>query len=190
MLEELDKKFFLLINSCHSPFWDNAMWFLSEKYVWIPLYIAIAIFLGFKYKRKIWIVLLFFAFTILLSDQISVKCFKYVFCRLRPCHEPSLEGLVHIVRGHCGGMYGFVSSHAANCFNLVMLSSLFLKKRWYTLAITFWALIVCYSRIYLGVHYPGDIICGTALGLLIGFLVYKLYLYVDKRFLSKQECFK
>ena len=92
MLEELDKKFFLLINSCHSPFWDNVMWFMSEKYVWIPLYVAIAIFLGIKYKRKVWMVLLFFALTILLSDQISVKCFKYVFCRLRPCHEPSFLG--------------------------------------------------------------------------------------------------
>ena len=64
MLEELAKKIFLLINSCHSPFWDNVMWFISEKYVWIPLYVAIAIFLGIKYKRKVWIVLLFFALTI------------------------------------------------------------------------------------------------------------------------------
>lgn len=190
MLEKLDQQFFLLINSCNSPFWDDVMWFISEKYVWIPLYVAIAIYLGFKYKRKTLVLLLFFAFTILLSDQISVKCFKYVFCRLRPCHEPALEGLVHIVRGHCGGQYGFVSSHAANCFNLVVLSSLFIRNRWYTIAMTVWALVVCYSRIYLGVHYPGDIICGTALGILIGLLVYQLYIYVDNHLLSKKEFFK
>ena len=187
MLEELDQRLFLVINGFNSPFWDNIMWAWSGKLIWVPLYLAIVGYLAWKYKKKFWIIALFLGLSVALADQISVQVFKNLFCRLRPCHEPLLEGLVHIVNGKCGGQYGFVSSHAANAFNVATISILFIRKRWYSISIVIWALIIGYSRIYLGVHYPGDVICGSALGILVGFSVYKLYGWSDNRFFAKKE---
>ena len=121
MLESLDQQLFLFLNSFNSPFWDQVMYAISGKLIWVPLYLAILIYLGIKYKRKFIIILLFIILAATLADQISVQLFKNLFQRLRPCHEPSLEGLVHLVNGECGGMYGFVSSHATNSFNVALL---------------------------------------------------------------------
>jgi undecaprenyl-diphosphatase len=162
---------------------------ISGRVIWAPLYLAILIFLGMKYKRKFLIILLFIILAVTLADQLSVQLFKNLVHRLRPCHEPSLEGLVHLVNGECGGMFGFVSSHAANSFNVALLSLLFIKKRWYTISIILWALVIGYSRIYLGVHYPGDVICGSLLGALIGWSVYKLYILTDNKILQHRQFF-
>jgi undecaprenyl-diphosphatase len=91
--------------------------------------------------------------------------------------------MVHLVNGECGGLYGFVSSHAANSFNVALLSLMFINKRWYTICIIIWASIIGYSRIYLGVHYPGDVISGSLLGAFIGWSIYKLYDVTDKKIL-------
>ena len=187
MLERFDQTLFLLINSWNSPFWDNIMWAISGKLIWVPLYIAILFYLAKKYKRGFWLIAVFIALAITLSDQISVQLFKNLFCRLRPCHEPLLDGLVHLVNGKCGGQYGFVSSHAANSFNIAVFTSLLIRKRWYAIAMVFWALIIGYSRIYLGVHYPGDVICGSLLGIIIGYSVYKLYIYTENRLSRKNS---
>jgi undecaprenyl-diphosphatase len=168
---ELDHNLFLYLNSLHSPFWDQIMWFMSAKLVWIPLYLFIIYLLWQKYRGKIWVVLLFALFAILLADQISVFIKVHVG-RLRPCRDPSMQGLVHIVRGICGGKFGFVSSHAANTFALAALSAPMLKKKWFTISIFSWAAVVSYSRIYLGVHYPGDVLCGTILGILVGYAMF------------------
>ncbi len=189
MLERLDQQLFLFLNSCYSPFWDKVMHAVSSITIWIPLYIAILIYLGFRYKRKFIIILLFIILAAALADQISVHLFKNIFQRLRPCHEPSLEGLVHLVDGYCGGMYGFVSSHATNSFNVAIISLLFIRKRWFTISIILWALTVGYSRIYLGVHYPGDVICGSMLGALIGWGIYSLYVVTDKHILQSKKFF-
>ena len=181
MIEQLDQKLFLLINSMNSPFWDQVMFAISGKIIWVPLYLAILIWLGINYKKRFPLILLFIIIAATLADQGSVQLFKNVFHRLRPCHEPSLEGLVHLVDGKCGGLYGFVSSHATNSFNVALLSLLFIRKRWYTISILTWASVIGYSRIYLGVHYPGDVICGALLGAFIGWGVYKLYELTDKR---------
>lgn len=181
MLEHLDQQLLLFLNSHNSPFWDNVMYALSGKIIWAPLYLAILIWLGFAYRKRFPLVLLFIAIAILLSDQVSVQLFKNVFHRLRPCHEPALEGMVHIVKGQCGGLYGFVSSHATNSFNIALISLLFIRKRWYTISIICWAAVIGYSRIYLGVHYPGDVICGSLLGAFIGWGVYKLWELTDKK---------
>jgi undecaprenyl-diphosphatase len=162
---------------------------ISGRVIWAPLYLAILIFLGMKYKRKFLIILLFLILAVTLADQLSVQLFKNLVQRLRPCHEPSLEGLIHLVNGECGGMFGFVSSHAANSFNVALLSLLFIKKRWYTISIILWALVIGYSRIYLGVHYPGDVICGSLLGALIGWSVYKLYILTDNKILQHRQFF-
>jgi len=183
MLEQFDQRLFLILNSLSSPFWDKIMYVISAVLIWVPLYIAILVYLGTKYKRKFPVIIFFTVLAVLLADQSSVHLFKNVFHRLRPCHEPALAGLVHLVDGKCGGLYGFVSSHAANSFNVALFSLMFIRKRWFSISIILWALVVGYSRIYLGVHYPGDVVCGSMLGALIGWGMYKLYEMTDKKFL-------
>jgi len=180
MIQQLDTDLFLFLNSINSPFWDGIMWTISARLTWVPLYLIILWMFYRLTGRRVILVLLFVIAAITLSDQLSVHAFKEVFLRLRPCHEPSLEGLVHIVRGKCGGQYGFVSSHAANCFNIAVFSLLLLRKRWFTITILFWAAVVSYSRVYLGVHYPGDIIGGAILGAVIGSTIYYSYIYILK----------
>jgi undecaprenyl-diphosphatase len=188
MFERLDQQLFLFLNSLNSPFWDQVMHAISGRIIWVPLYLAILIFMGIKYKRKFLVILLFIILAATLSDQLSVLI-KNTFQRLRPCHEPALDGLVHLFKGECGGMYSFVSSHATNSFDVALLSLLFIKKRWYTISIILWASVIGYSRIYLGVHYPGDVICGSILGASVGWSVYKLYELSDNKILQKNPYF-
>jgi undecaprenyl-diphosphatase len=150
------------------------------KLVWVPLYLAILICLGMRYRNKFWILLLFIALSVLLADRTSV-IIKNIVERPRPCHDISLQGLVHMVKGECGGKFGFVSSHAANSFNVAFFSLMFFRNRWFTSFIIIWASAVSYSRIYLGVHYPGDILGGAILGAFIGWGVYKLFSLYEKK---------
>jgi undecaprenyl-diphosphatase len=188
MLERIDQQLFLFINSSNSPFFDQVMHAISGKLIWVPLYLAILIYLGVKYKRKFLVVLVFIILAATLADQSSVLV-KNIVQRLRPCHEPSLMGIVHLVKGECGGVYGFVSSHATNSFDVALLSLMFIRKRWYTISIILWASIIGYSRIYLGVHYPGDVICGSLMGAFIGWSLYSLYVLTDKIILVNKPYF-
>jgi len=160
------------------------MYAISGTLIWAPLYLALLIFLAIKYKKRFFVILLLLVLGVFFADTGSVKLFKNVFERLRPCHEPALEGLVHIVNGRCGGMYGFVSSHASNCFFAATISGLLIRKRWFSISMICWAAIIGYSRIYLGVHYPGDIICGAAFGALVGWGIFKLYEIIDVKLLK------
>ena len=114
---------------------------------------------------------------------------KNYFQRLRPCHEPTLEGLVHLVNNKCGGKFGFVSSHASNHFALAVFLSILYKNtyKYFPLLIFLWAAIIAYSRIYLGVHYPGDVIGGAISGILFGFIFGKIYLIIDGKYLMKHK---
>jgi undecaprenyl-diphosphatase len=188
MLERLDQHLLLFINSSNSPFLDQVMHVLSEKLIWAPLYLAILIYLGITYKRKFLIILLFIILAITMSDQVSVLL-KNLTHRLRPCHTPAIMGIVHLVDGECGGLYSFVSSHASNSFNVALLSLLFIKRRWYSIGIIIWALLIGYSRIYLGVHYPGDVLCGSILGALTGWGIYNLYTLTDNKILKYRPYF-
>ena len=188
MFERIDQQLFLFINSLNSPFFDQVMHTLSGKLIWVPLYLAILVFLGIKYKRKFLIIIIFIILAATLADQSSVIV-KNIVQRLRPCHEPSIMGIVHLVNGECGGVYGFVSSHATNTFDVALLSLSFIKKRWYTISIILWASIICYSRVYIGVHYPGDVLCGAILGSFIGWGTYKLYMLTDNNILKNRPYF-
>lgn len=188
MLEQLDQQLFLFLNSLNSPFCDQVMHAISGRVIWVPLYLAILIYLGIKNKRKFLIILLFIILAATLSDQLSVLM-KNLVQRLRPCNEPALQGLVHLFNGECGGKFSFVSSHATNSFDVAMLSLLFIRKRWFTVSIIIWAAVVGYSRVYLGVHYPGDVIFGSLLGVLIGWGIYNLYILTDNRILQHRKYF-
>jgi len=188
MLERLDQQLFLFLNSLNSPFCDQMMYAISGRLIWVPLYLAILIFLGIKYKRRFLVIIIFIILAATLTDQTSVIV-KNLVHRLRPCQEPSIKTLAHLVNGECGGLYSFVSSHAANTFNAALLSLLFIKRRWYTISILLWASVISYSRVYLGVHYPGDVICGALLGTLIGWGVYKLYVLTDNSILKNKTYF-
>ena len=188
MLDSIDQQLFLFLNSLNSPFSDKVMHALSGKLIWVPLYLAILIYLGIKYKRKFFIILLFIILAATLADQSSVLV-KNIVQRLRPCHVQSLEGVVHLYNGECGGKFGFVSSHATNSFDVALLSLLFIKRRWFTISIIIWAIVVGYTRIYLGVHYPGDVICGSLLGAFIGWGVFNLYVLTDNKILQHIKYF-
>jgi undecaprenyl-diphosphatase len=188
MVERLDQQLFLFLNSLHSPFCDQVMHAISGRVIWIPLYLAILIYLGIKYKRRFLIILLFIIIAATMADQLSVLI-KNLVQRLRPCHEPALAGLIHTFNGECGGLYSFVSSHATNSFNVALLSLMFIQKRWFTISIILWAAVIGYSRIYLGVHYPGDVICGSILGALVGWGNYKLFILTDNKILKFKPYF-
>jgi len=175
-LFHLDTTILLFINGHHSPLFDTIMLDISGKLFWAPLY---ALLIYWIFKEKKWygfLALVFVALTITAADQLSVHAFKNVFMRLRPCHEPSLQGMLHMVK-YCGGQYGFVSSHAANSFAvLAFINGFFRQTRPYVKWIMWlWALLVIYSRVYLGVHYPGDVLGGAVLGIILGSLLFWLY---------------
>lgn len=182
-LIELDKDLLMFLNSFFTPYWDNFFWMFTSKEVWVPLYLTIAYVIFKNHGIKGIVTLLFFGLLITLCDQISTNVFKEGFERLRPSHDEDLKNLVHLINGKRGGLYGFVSSHAANSFGLAMFTSLLFRNRTFTIIIFLWAATNAYSRIYMGVHFPGDIIGGLLLGLILGLLVYELYLRVITRFI-------
>ena len=176
-MEALDSRLFLFLNGFHAGWLDAVMVAITAMWVWIPLY-ALLLYMVFKqYGKRGWWVLLAVALLILCSDQLSAHVCKPLFHRLRPCFNPELEGLVHLPKGLPGGRYGFVSSHAANTFAVAMFLTPVLRKKWRWIGwvLFAWALVSSYTRIYVGVHYPGDILAGAVLGVLIGLLFWKLF---------------
>lgn len=174
---ELDRQLFLELNgSFHTPWLDQVMMFLTSTTAWLPLYLVLVYMIVRTFKKDSWMVLLAVGLTILLADQVTSAFMKPFFERLRPTHTPGLRDVVHIVDEYRGGKYGFASSHAANTFGVATLMWLVLKQYRPWIALLFiWSLGVGYTRIYLGVHYPGDIIAGCLVGFLAALLAFFLW---------------
>lgn len=181
-LDAIDKSLLLWLNGCHSPFWDKLMWFVSGKTEWLPLYIILLGYITYRFRWKSIYILVAIALTVTLADRISVEVFKEVIQRPRPTHSNEIKHLVHTVNNYLGGPYGFVSSHAANSFGIATLLAFIFRKKKFSIFILFWAALVSYSRIYLGVHYPGDILGGALLGAACGAFVYFLLIKVSVKF--------
>lgn len=201
---DFDYRIILAVNGLHTPFLDAAMHFLSASNVWIPLYalIAAALFIPSFYGKNSkmskfsstrgWIIGIAGVCAVLLcfglTDQISVLI-KNSVRRLRPGHDPNLAGMLYLFDGK-GGLYGFVSSHAANTFGLALITALIFRRKLYSAFIFLWAGLVSFSRIYLARHFLTDILCGALTGLTIAAAIYFLLLYIlkstDKR--RKQKC--
>ncbi len=174
-IKSLDLQLFLFLNDIHNSFFDVVMYYVTDKEFWFPFYIAIIALLFWKMKWRAVPVLVAVAMVIVLCDQTTSGFMKPFFERLRPCHDPEVAPLVHLVT-KCGGQYSFASSHASNTFGFATLFWLLfrhdLPKITWILA---WSGIVSYSRIYVGVHYPLDIVVGAMVGLGYGWLVYFTY---------------
>lgn len=187
-LIQYDKSAFLALNGSDSIFWDGFMWVYTNTLIWIPLAIVLlyVIFKNNKNKEAFLLVVMI-ALVILICDRVSSGLFKPMFKRFRPAQDPEMMYLVDVINNYRGGKYGFISSHAANTFGIFSFTSLLFRKKEYTIAFLAWALISCYSRIYLGVHYLGDVICGALLGLIIGFSIYLLYKYIHSKYTSNNR---
>lgn len=181
-LIEFDQKILLYINSLHTPFWDKVMLSLTYPYTWIPLYIAIIVFLFLKKRKEFLPVLIVLILAIISADLFASSFMKPFFHRLRPCHNPEIEPLLYMAKDMCGGKFGFVSSHSANTFALSTFLFLFLGREYRWIEVFFlWAGFVSLSRVYLGMHYPADVFVGAIIGISIACIYYYGYLFAKKK---------
>jgi undecaprenyl-diphosphatase len=201
-LNQIDTSIFIYLNSLHNDSFDKIFLWVTEKYSWLFLYLVVLVILAwrylelrvqlfsdrrlapsFRFNRRYWPWLLlaavFTGLVVALGDQASVHLFKNVFQRLRPSHEIDLADIIHIPRRK-GGEFGFVSGHATTSFAMALFTSRVIGLRWYTLLIFTWAVIFSYSRIYIGVHYPGDSIFGAVLGVFIAWIFIRAWVSMGR----------
>lgn len=187
-LLELDRDLLLQLNSYHAPWLDTVMMWATATEAWIPLYLFLIFLIIRTYRKDSWIILLGAGLTILIADQVTSQLMKPYFARLRPSHDPTLQGLLHIVDGYRGGLYGFASAHAANTFGVAFFSWTVLRAHYkWIFLVFFWAAVMTYSRIYLGVHYPGDIIVGAGVGITGAFITTRLSAFLIRRKGGREE---
>ena len=188
-LIHIDTQILLAINGWHAPWADTLMWIISAKETWIPLYLLLIGLLVWRYRKPSptsvkWlqkvpacvVMIVVIGLAVGAADFIASGILKDLVARPRPTRVPELEGVLHLVNGYKSGRYGFVSSHAANTMAVALLFSLIWRNKIATCGLMLWVAANCYSRMYLGVHYPMDIIGGLVVGCLVGWLMYELLL--------------
>ncbi len=179
---DFDKYLLLSLNGSDSLFWDGCMTVYTTVSVWVPLIIMLMYVLLKNNNMKTFTILVAMFLTVfLITNTLTGVVFKPLLERFRPSLDPELMYIVDVVNGYRETSYSFMSGHAANSFGLLTFALLLIRNRTFTISIIIWGLINCYSRIYLGVHYPGDIVAGIVLGVIVGALVYKLYNYLCGR---------
>lgn len=186
-IKRIDIDILLWLNGSHNEFWDGIMWFASSKYTWLPLYALLILLLVWKFKRDAILMILLIVLLITMSDQLASSIFKPLFERLRPSHNPELENQLHFVKNYRGGKFGFTSSHAANVFALAFYLTLLVGNRlkWLPIILIPWAIFVSVSRVYLGVHYPSDILVPAILSIPIAWIVARLYHTYNPKLIKK-----
>ncbi len=180
-LVQFDQSLFLYLNAQHTPFWDAVMALFTGTGFWLLFYVPILYYIIKKYRAKAFVILVLLALAILISDQFS-GLIKDAVQRLRPTHDPALQNIVHHVVDK-GGQYGFFSSHASNTFTTAVFTALLFRNTRYNLLILAWATLVSYTRIYLGLHYPFDILTGMLFGILLGWGTFRVLFFLEKNFL-------
>jgi undecaprenyl-diphosphatase len=183
-IKNIDTELLIYLNNLGSDNWDAFWMLMTHKFTSIPVYLVI-LFLVYKYFgiKKLAISLFFIALVITISDQIA-NLFKYGFERLRPCYNVDVKGVIRLVKSSCGGRFSFFSAHASTSLAVAVFFGMLLKKhvRYVSLFIIIWALLVGYSRIYIGVHFPFDVLFGFVFGGTVGYLFYRLLLLSFKKY--------
>ena len=177
---DIDKSIFFYLNGIHSPFWDVVMALFTRTEYWILLFGVLIYYIIRRYRMKSIMILILVALCILVADQFA-GLIKDSVQRLRPTHDPTMQGLVHNVLSK-GGLYSYFSAHAANTFAVATFTSFIFKNRAFNFLIFTWAIVVSYSRIYLGVHFPFDVLTGLIFGSALGYGAYRLLIFIDNRF--------
>jgi membrane-associated phospholipid phosphatase len=170
-LESWNRQLFEIINSGFAnPVFDFIMPFIREPNIWTPAYIFFAVFFIVNFRMQGLYIILFGLFTFIISDQLSAHVLKQVFMHPRPCSDVSMANHVRLLIP-CGAGYSFPSTHATNhfAFSYFLISLLGLRIKWLAVLVILWATLVCFAQVYVGVHYPIDVICGALLGILIGY---------------------
>ena len=173
-----DRAATLFINGSHSLFWDQTVYVATSTIVWVPLGLVI-FWLIWKHTTpsRFFTIVVLFALAIFISETLSSTVFKPIFQRWRPTQDPLYMYAVDTVHNYRGGRFGFFSAHASNTFSVATFLCFLFRRKWLNVLVVSWALLNCYTRLYLGVHYVGDILVGTFFGLVIGSLLYRVYLW-------------
>lgn len=189
---DIDTNIFLYLNGLHNAYWDSFMMMFSGKLIWAPMYAAFLwmVWRCFSWKTALTVTLMGVVL-IALADQTCATLIRPYVERLRPSRlENELSDFVHVVNGYRGGLYSFPSCHAANSFAFAVFASLLMKRKAWTSFILVWALVNSYSRIYLGVHFPGDLLVGAIIGTTVALVVYWATWYISRRWTHSDSPFE